>query len=370
MKICFVHNHKFRFDGKDFYSSGGLSNEVLSKYLVNPNDEIFVFSRVLKVDNVGNNFSKITNPNIHIVAYNRKTILKEILNYDKCIIRMPSPISFYVFLLSKFKKENILVEVVGSAYDAFANHGKLGKVCAPFMEILMKKCVKKAKFVTYVSENYLQRKYKNLKNNISCSDVQIPEVQGNILDKRIQYIQNNNQDFFNIFTIGAIDIKYKNQIVILKVLKRNKYIFGKEIKYHLVGSGDRSKLETYAIKNNLINNVIFHGAVNHDMIFNLIENMDLYIHPSTVEGTPRSVIEVMSRACPVVASNIGGIPELVEDEFLFNPRNISSISQKIRELSVDKLIKSATAGFERSLNFNRKDLSIKWLNFYRHFYNS
>ena len=42
------------------------------------------------------------------------------------------------------------------------------------------------------------------------------------------------------------------------------------------------------------------GGVPHNKIFQLLDDIDLYIQPSLQEGLPRSVVEAMSRACPII----------------------------------------------------------------------
>ena len=45
------------------------------------------------------------------------------------------------------------------------------------------------------------------------------------------------------------------------------------------------------------------------------DNIDVFIMPSLQEGLPRSMVEAMSRGCNVIGSRVGGIPELLDDNF-------------------------------------------------------
>ena len=61
--------------------------------------------------------------------------------------------------------------------------------------------------------------------------------------------------------------------------------------------------------------------------------------PSVSEGLPRVIMEAMALAKPVVASNVGGIPDLVKDGqtgFLFEAGNVEQLADKLRTLLSNK----------------------------------
>jgi len=60
-------------------------------------------------------------------------------------------------------------------------------------------------------------------------------------------------------------------------------------------------------------NIIFLGKKNN--IYDLLPHFDIYVHPSHAEGLGLAIVEACSAALPVVASNKGGIPEVVVDQF-------------------------------------------------------
>lgn len=55
----------------------------------------------------------------------------------------------------------------------------------------------------------------------------------------------------------------------------------------------------------------------HDKIFEWLDTIDIYIQPSYQEGLCRSVVEAMSRACPVICSDACGERELANEKFIF-----------------------------------------------------
>ena len=72
-----------------------------------------------------------------------------------------------------------------------------------------------------------------------------------------------------------------------------------------------------------------------EAVLNFLDTIDLYIQFSRTEGMPRAMLEAMARGCPVVASRVGGIPELISKDFLVTPGNVNDLVQKITKLLND-----------------------------------
>ncbi len=85
-----------------------------------------------------------------------------------------------------------------------------------------------------------------------------------------------------------------------------------EARFLVVGDGPlRTDLEQHARKIGLADRVIFTGW-RHDLPV-IYEGLDLLVVSSVNEGTPVSAIEAMAAGCPVVATRVGGLPDLVDD---------------------------------------------------------
>lgn len=106
-------------------------------------------------------------------------------------------------------------------------------------------------------------------------------------------------------------------------------------KFLIVGDGIlREKLEEQIKNLNLASAVIFTGTKKN--IPEILSAMDIFVLPScSREGLGISIIEAMAVEKPVVASDIGGIPEVVkngETGFLVPPRNPEALAQAIIDL--------------------------------------
>ena len=61
------------------------------------------------------------------------------------------------------------------------------------------------------------------------------------------------------------------------------------------------------------NKVVITGLIKHRFILNYIDLMDVYVLPSVFsEGCPNSLLEAMYLGKPVIGSDIGAIPEIIE----------------------------------------------------------
>ena len=85
------------------------------------------------------------------------------------------------------------------------------------------------------------------------------------------------------------------------------------LKLLIVGDGpERSALEALAADRGISDKVLFLGA--RDDVASILGMMDLFVLPSLGEGISNTILEAMASALPVVATHVGGNPELVEHE--------------------------------------------------------
>jgi len=116
----------------------------------------------------------------------------------------------------------------------------------------------------------------------------------------------------------------------------------KNVEYRCViaGSGDQErKLQELTTKLGLGNEIEFLGHVNHLDIKRLYQMATVFVLPSLSEGIPVAAMEAMSMGVPVVASNITGIPELIDDGvngYLVQPGQPEQFAGKIHELLTDR----------------------------------
>ncbi len=111
-----------------------------------------------------------------------------------------------------------------------------------------------------------------------------------------------------------------------------------QTKLLIVGDGPfRRNLEKKVKIFNLTHYVQFFGKrVDVD---NFYQIFDIYILPSFREGLPLSLLEAMSHRNPVIASDVGGIGEVIEDGksgFLIESGNSDLLAEKVTDVLIDK----------------------------------
>jgi glycogen synthase len=92
----------------------------------------------------------------------------------------------------------------------------------------------------------------------------------------------------------------------------------------VAGSGPaRAKLEALAVELGLADGVTFCGSLENREISTLYASASLMLNPSTVDNMPISILEAWASGVPVVSTNVGGVPYLVDDgrnALLVDPR--------------------------------------------------
>jgi glycosyltransferase involved in cell wall biosynthesis len=99
----------------------------------------------------------------------------------------------------------------------------------------------------------------------------------------------------------------------------------------VAGRGEQlGSLEEEARSLGIGGNVKFLGF--REDVPSLLQAMDVFVLPSVSEGLPLSILEAMALRKPVVASNVGGIPEVVKDGvtgYLVPPKDPEALAEKI-----------------------------------------
>ena len=106
----------------------------------------------------------------------------------------------------------------------------------------------------------------------------------------------------------------------------------------IIGEGsERGKLEAFVNAQGWAKQVSFLGSTSR--VSDLLNAMDVYVLPSVMEGISNSLLEAMATALPVVATDVGGNPEVVVDResgLLFQCRNSRELAGHLVSLGQDR----------------------------------
>ena len=142
------------------------------------------------------------------------------------------------------------------------------------------------------------------------------------------------------FTLGVVSrletIKGMDLVVpaFAEVLKQHS-----DTRLVVVGDGSlRSAMEQQAVELECNDNITWAGRQPQEELEKWYSQMDIVLMPSRSEGFGLTAIEAMSNGCVVVASNIGGLPEVVRDNvcgLLHRSEDIADMANKIVSLISD-----------------------------------
>lgn len=119
------------------------------------------------------------------------------------------------------------------------------------------------------------------------------------------------------------------------------------IHFLIVGEGKfRPELEAQIQQSQLNGVVTLAGYQNRETVLQIIKSSDIFVMPSRYEGTPIALLEAAALGVPMVASNTGGIPELVahqEHALLVPPNDPASLARAIASLANDRSLAAQLA---------------------------
>ncbi len=177
------------------------------------------------------------------------------------------------------------------------------------------------------------------------------------------------QRFTGRFVIGhaaALVDRHKGQAVLIEAMRllEQKH---PALQLLLLGRGeDEARLREAA---NGLSNVHFEGFVSN--LGDYLQAMDLFAFPSRYEGLGSVLLDAMHAGLPVVASDVGGIPEIVSDGrngLLVPPGNAHALAEAIERVYLDAALREtfAAAARERAHEYSPAVMADKYLELYRH----
>lgn len=169
-----------------------------------------------------------------------------------------------------------------------------------------------------------------LKYNPSANIYYLPEAINPIFFNS-QWVYNEKQE---ITFVGSISkMKGVDNLIdaFIEIIKYEKL----KIRLNLIGNGERyflNLLSKKLISCQVENEVMFHGFREPGYVKDILLQSNLFILPTLMDNSPNSLIESQALGIPCAASNIGGIPSLVEhgyNGFLFKPNDKDAIRECI-----------------------------------------
>lgn len=286
------------------------------------------------------------------------------------IVRVPGAVGSLVVSELRKRPWPYGVEVVGDPYDVFAP-GAIKHPLRPifrwwFSRQLRRQCAG-ACATAYVTEKALQSRYPPASGAFStwCSDIELQN--SDFVPKSCAFRDGAHK--FTLITVGMLRHLYKAQDVLIDALGIC-VDDGLDLKLVVVGEGKyRSELESRVAASGLTERVRFCGLLPAgDAVRAMLDQADLFVLPSRVEGLPRAMIEAMARALPCIGSTVGGIPELLPPENLVPSGSVGALARKIREVVTDpeRMSQMSARNLEKAKEYRTDILRERWVAFYQY----
>ncbi len=159
----------------------------------------------------------------------------------------------------------------------------------------------------------------------------------NFLSLKINYhsmMGSDNKTYVQFGTVGRLNWSkgFDHLIIALGEIKK------KTSNFHLKIAGEgpfKNTLQNLIQKNQLESNVKILGEINHNEVSEFLNDLNIYIQPSISEGSPVTLKEAMASGLPIIASDAGGIPEIIENNttgFIFQKGNIKELAKCILKI--------------------------------------
>lgn len=385
MKLLLVLEHHFELDiNNNIWTKRVVDYEFIQRYLQSF-DHVYIFARCNKINTLGQGL-KVDGPNVSIIPiedfkgvkgiaknyFKIRKAFKESLNkVDRVIFRAPSITSYTLYKLC-YKKKPFALEVASNADLFFVKDDFISKILNKIADYVLGDMCLKANGVSYVTKSALQKKYpcRAIKNknktdyftsyystiNLKEEDYHKKDWDNAIKDRvfkivHTSYMENEGKG-------------HKTAIEVMNRLKKQGY----NVHLTFIGDGSQRHLFEDIVKRKQLEDVItFKGLiVDKKDVLSTISNNHLFILPSFSEGLPRSVIEAMAQNLACLSSNVGGIPELLNKELLFDHKDVSGFENAIINfISNPKyLVECANKNYDMALEYHEKALNKKRKDFY------
>ena len=137
----------------------------------------------------------------------------------------------------------------------------------------------------------------------------------------------------------------------------------------LIGDGDLEEETRNHVKDlGLQEKVLFLG--NQTNVYPFLQEADLFLLPSKFEGMPMTIIEAMGTGIPIVASAVGGVPDMLEDGVsgILVPCDPDAVAQAVLQLLEQKDLreKLGTHALENSRRFSSEYMAQCYCDIYTH----
>lgn len=293
---------------------------------------------------------------------------KEVKNLT--IIEITKP---YIFNLSLIKESSLLHahETKGAQFAFFAHmfykipYIITRRVDNPIKNNFFTKQMYLKAFTTVALSYAIEKEIHKIDTAIKTTIIPSSYSALKVNQNAVTQIQQRFNKKILVGNIGELDNSHKGQYYLIEAAKTL------EKKYpdlHFIFLGKGKDLQNYLIQAEGMSNITFEGFVNN--VGDYIASLDFFVFPSLNEGLGSILLDVIQANIPIIASNIGGIPDIIKDMqtgILVETKNSEKIAEAIELLMQDQTLanKLATNAKKTIENFSITAMSQKYIKLYK-----
>ena len=338
MKTLIVTCAHFYRDAEGIYYTPSVHDNVFFQRYLKVFDQVRVIGRCFPATiSSTEKMLKVSGPGIEVYPLPWYQGMKELLRKSigiiktlrhaadgcECIVyRIPQVESYLAGFFMKTRKKPFAVEVVADPVDWTMLHW-FGKNINIY---LLRFMVRHADCVSYVRMGLNQRYPAGKRAFVTeYSSIELPD---SALHTPKQYQSMDNIRLIHV--ANAIANETKGHKVLMDAVKicRDE---GCPASVTFIGDGEKiPEFTEYAKAIGIEDAIRFAGRISdRDEMLCLLNQADLMVFPSETEGLPRVIIEAAAAGLPCLASRVGGIPDLLEEQYMFEPKDAKGYADKI-----------------------------------------
>jgi glycosyltransferase involved in cell wall biosynthesis len=270
---------------------------------------------------------------------------------DLVYIRLPLPSAWLIWREAKRQGKKIVLHIVGDLRQQYNRKQSLisrmgAKIGVEFFENINQFMINRS--LTITQGKHLERKHSR-PGNLVYELSRVPLEKSDIIYRNDTCLDSEVKLLWvgNIHGRKGLD----DLVRAVKICRDNKNF----LSLYIIGDGDQEvkrNLREIIISLNLEEAVTFAGFVPYGPeLFSFYDNSDIFVYPSFGEGFPRAIFEAMARGIPIVATGVGGIPEIVQHNLngiLINPGDPAEIAKAIKRIMSDVKLRKKLIAVGRS----------------------
>lgn len=242
------------------------------------------------------------------------------------VVYLPGVVGVVAGVLARLRRRSLVAVVVGNAAESLSSDVVPGWRGAAARWVLHRGSgwlTSRAAVVRYVTSRALQRVYPAgaRARTVAASDVSLPETQREPRGRPAGPVR--------VLTVASMDQPYKGVPDLVDAVGRVRRAGG-DITLRIAGTGRLlAEIERRAGAGGAVE---FLGHLSGDALQDAYAGADAFALASWTEGMPRALVEAMAHGLPAVATDVGGVSEILGEPWVRRPRDVDDLATGLSAL--------------------------------------